>query len=159
MKQSYFFLIMGLLSSGWLSAQEAVVVSGGGGSGGGGSTTYSIGQVTYTEISGSTGSVIQGVQQPYEIFVLGRDDHKNISLNISAYPNPTVSYLTLQINAEIKGLRYQLFDLNGRLLRNEKITAIETSIPMQTYNDAVYILKVYSNQSELKTFKIIKSNP
>lgn len=159
MKQSYFFLIMGLLSSGWLSAQEAIVVSGGGGSGGGGSTTYSIGQVTYTEISGSTGSVIQGVQQPYEIFVLGRDDHKNISLNISAYPNPTVSYLTLQINAEIKGLVYQLFDLNGRLLRNEKITAIETSIPMQTYNDAVYILKVYSNQSELKTFKIIKSNP
>ena len=136
------------------------MASGGTGSGPGGSNTYSVGQVTYTEISGPGGSAIQGVQQPYEIFILGKDDHKNISLNISAYPNPTLAFLTLRIDSAIpEGLRYELFDLNGRILQAKGVAATETSIPMETYAAATYILKLYSNQFHLKTFKIIKYNP
>jgi len=160
MKLNYCFLLLGICTSGWISAQESVVVSGGSGSGGGGSTTYSIGQVAYTEIAGTAGAAIQGVQQPYEIFVLGNDDHVVISLNIIAYPNPAIAFLTLRIDAVgMNDLRYELFDLNGRFLHSEDIRAIETHISMETYAEATYILNVYASQFKLKTFKIIKTNP
>lgn len=159
MKKNYCFLLLGLLSTGWLSAQEAAVASGGSATGVGGNSTYSVGQVVYTEISGSGISVTQGVQQPYEISVLGKDDHKDITLSIVAYPNPTVSFLTLLIDVQDpSGLRYQLFDLNGRLLRSEDIKARETSISMEAYGEATYVLNVYSGQTKIKTFKIIKKN-
>lgn len=159
MKQNYFLLLLGVFSSGWLSAQESVVASGGSGSGVGGSNTYSVGQVNYTEISGPGGFAIQGVQQPYKILILGNDDHKHISLNISAYPNPAISILTLRIDVSMpRGFRYELFDLNGRILQAKGITETETSIPMESYESATYILKVYANQFQLKTFKIIKKN-
>lgn len=144
---------------GCISAQESAVASGGTGSGAGGSNTYSVGQVVYTEIGGSGGSAAQGVQQAYEILVLGKDDHKGITLNIAAYPNPTTSFLTLRIDAkDLSRLRYELFDLNGRLLRNHDITGMETFISMEPYVDAIYVLNVYAGQLKIKTFKIIKKN-
>jgi len=159
MKRDHYFLLLVMSTSGWISAQESVIASGGTGSGGGGSNTYSIGQVAYTEINGAGFSAIQGVQQPYEIYILSNDDHKDISLNIAAYPNPAISLLTLRIEtAEMNHLRYKLFDFHGRLLRSEDIRNIETAIPMGTYEAATYILNVYSGQSKLKTFKIIKKN-
>lgn len=143
-----------------LAAQQAVTSSGGEASGSGGSASYSTGQVSYTTITGTGGTATQGVQQPYEIFVLGNDDFKSISLNITAFPNPTISTLTLRIEfTSMPDLRYQLFDLNGRLLRDESVKDMETLISMETLEDAVYILKVYSGRFELKTFKIIKNKP
>lgn len=159
MKQTYYYLLLGMFSSGWLSAQEAAVAAGGSGSGSGGSVTYSVGQVNYTMISGKGGSAIQGVQQPYEIFVLGNDDHKHISLNVLAYPNPTVSSLTLRIDAaEMADLRYELYDINGKILHADTVRAVETLVPMERYPTATYILKVYSGIFQLKTFKILKNN-
>lgn len=157
MKQNYFLLLLCIFSSGWLSAQESAVTSGGSGSGAGGSNTYSVGQITYSKIDGIEGSAIQGVQQPYEIFLLGIEDHPTIKLEAMIYPNPTPKDIILKITtAQEQNFHYILFDLNGKLLRNENIREIETSISMETYADAIYLLKVYSNQFELKTFKIIK---
>lgn len=159
MKQTYFYLLLGMFSSGGLSAQESVAATGGSGSGTGGSNTYSVGQVVYTEISGKGGTAIQGVQQPYEIFVLGNDDHKNILLTMSAYPNPTISSLTLRVEfVAMADLRYELFDLHGKILHSGSVRAVETLIPMERYPTATYILRVYSGKFELKTFKILKNN-
>lgn len=160
MSKNHCLYILGIFISGCMWAQESVVSSGGSGSGIGGSNTFSVGQIVYTEIDGPGGSAIQGVQQPYEIFVLGKDDHKGISLNIAAYPNPATSFLTLRIEAAAaQGLRYEIFDLNGRLLRKEEIRSVETSIPMGNYEEATYILNIYSGSNKLKTFKIIKNKP
>lgn len=158
MNKNHCLYILGLLTSGCMAAQESVVTSGGSGLGTGGSSTFSVGQVVYTEIDGPGGSAIQGVQQPYEIFVLGKDDQKGISLNIAAYPNPATSFLTLRIEAATGyGFRYELFDLNGRILRNEEIRSIETTVPMGAYEVATYILNIYSGNAKIKTFKIIKN--
>ena len=37
----------------------------------GGSVSYSIGQAVYTEATGAGGTINQGIQQPYEIYVIG----------------------------------------------------------------------------------------
>ncbi len=48
-------------------AQEVIPASGGNATGSGGSVSYSAGQVFYLTHEGTTGSVNEGAQQPYEI--------------------------------------------------------------------------------------------
>ncbi len=63
-------LLLGLGLTG-LQAQTSVNATGGNASGSGGSASYSVGQVVYTTHTGTNGSVAQGVQQPFEISVVG----------------------------------------------------------------------------------------
>lgn len=158
MKRSCIFLVLAFFSSGWLVAQESVVVSGGSGSGIGGSSTYSVGQVVYTEIGGNSGFAIQGVQQPYEISVLSLEEHPNIRLEAIVYPNPAQNNIILKIvSSEQQNYKYELFDTRGRLLLQNLTTGIETSIPLESFPSSTYILMVRSGKSLLKSFKIIKN--
>ncbi len=151
-------LLLGLGLTG-LQAQESVNATGGNASGSGGSVSYSVGQVVYTTNTGTSGSVAQGVQQPYEISVVTAiEEAKGINLSVMAYPNPTTDYLTLSIDEfGISNLSYQLYDMNGKLLQNEQITGNQTSIVMSNLVPATYFVKVIQGNKEVKTFKIIKN--
>ena len=90
-------LLLGLGLTG-LQAQTSVNATGGNASGSGGSASYSVGQVVFTTNTGTSGSVVQGIQQPYEISVVtGIEQAKGINLELSVYPNPTTDYLTLEV--------------------------------------------------------------
>jgi hypothetical protein len=121
--------------------------------------SYSVGQIVYTTNTGTSGSVAQGVQQPFEISVVtGLEEAKGINLSVSAYPNPTTDYLTLSIGGfDISNLSYHLYDMNGKLLRNEKLTGNETQINMSNYVPSTYFVKVITGNQTIKTFKIIKN--
>ena len=140
-----------------LMAQTAIVASGGNATGSGGSSSYSVGQVVYTNAVGSNGSTNQGVQQPIEVFTLGNDDFPEITLAMSVYPNPTTILVNLNIqNYNSENINYQLFDLNGRSIQNNKILQKETQISLENLSNAIYFLTVSDNNKSLKTFKIIK---
>jgi Secretion system C-terminal sorting domain len=141
-----------------IQAQNAIPASGGNASGGGGMTSYSVGQVVYTTNTSITyGSVAQGVQQPFEISVITSiEQAEDITLVCSVYPNPASDFLTLKIeNYDNKSLSYKLFDANGKLLENKKVTGNEAIISMANLLPNLYFLKVIDNQKEIKTFKII----
>ena len=139
-------------------AQQATTATGGNASGSGGTVAYSVGQIVYTTHTGATGSVAQGVQQPYEIsIVLGIDNHST-NLGLSAYPNPTTNYLTLNVgNFELSTLNFQLYDISGKLIESRKIISSAEIIAMENLPSANYFLKVTNNNKEVKTFKIIKN--
>jgi hypothetical protein len=141
------------------SGQNAIPVSGGNATGSGGSASYSVGQVVYTTNVGTTGSVAQGVQQPYEIsIVIGLEEAKEINLLVSAYPNPTKEFLNLKVeNYNVENLSYQLFDIQGKLLESKKIESKETSIVTSNLVPATYFLRVIESNREIKTFKIVKN--
>ena len=138
-------------------AQQATTATGENASGSGGNVTYSVGQIVYTTNIGTTGSVAQGLQQPYEIsIVLGIDNH-SINLELTAYPNPTANYLTLNVgNAEVSTLNFQLYDISGKLIESRKIISSSVTIGIENLPSATYFLKVNNNINEVKTFKIIK---
>ena len=142
-----------------LQAQSTNPASGGNASGSGGSVSYTIGQIVYTKNNGTNGSVAQGVQQPYEISVVtGIEEALGISLEIMVYPNPATDFVKLKIeNYEVQNLRYQLYDINGSLLQDNKIVGNETNIVISNYVPAVYFLKVSDNNKVIKAFKIIKN--
>lgn len=139
-------------------AQQATVTSGGVASGTNGNTSYSVGQIVYSS-SGSTGTVSQGLQQPYEFFTLGTDNFPNISLQMVVYPNPTANSINLKIeNLTSTNLEYQLFDLAGRKIAGQKISQTETQISLETFPSSTYFIYVSDNSKTIKSFKIIKNN-
>jgi hypothetical protein len=145
-----------------LKAQSALAASGSNASGSGGTASYTIGQVAYTSTSSSSGDVSQGVQQAFEIFSLGVDNFPKISLSMSVYPNPTTDFVILKTGEyALEELAYQLFDLTGKQISNQKITTNETKIPMEGLAISTYLLKVIAKdkagQNIIKTFKINKN--
>ncbi|MEM7085511.1 MAG: T9SS type A sorting domain-containing protein [Bacteroidota bacterium] len=149
------FLFWGLAGA---HGQNNTLASGGEATGSGGTLSYSVGQVDYIQAEGSGGTASQGVQQPFEIFVLGVDEHPEIQLDITVFPNPTVSNVTLHIgNFTGNDLSYQLYDIHGRLLSGQSLRTNSTRIPMEDLASAVYLLQVIDTSSPIKTFKIIKN--
>jgi hypothetical protein len=152
-------LVSGLL---WMSiahAQESVNASGGEALGIGGTVSYSVGQTLFTTHTGSEGSVSFGVQQSYEVSVVtGIEEAEGISLNMVAYPNPTSDILTLSTgNYQSEHLFYRVFAINGKLLEINRLNDGKALINMGQYPPAIYLVKVYDNLQEIKTFKIIKN--
>jgi len=122
-------ILIGIVSA-LSQAQQTVIVSGGDISGLGGSLSYSIGQITYNEHVGNTGSSTQGMQQAFEISVVGvkspEFDHA-----LSVFPNPVKTQLILQVkDYDTADLTYQLIDVQGNLLMNEKVLAPRSEILM-----------------------------
>ena len=157
-KKGLLILMLGLiLSSSY--AQEAVPTTGGEASGTGGTVSYTIGQPLYKTISSAGNSEAQGVQQPYEIsIVAGMPELEGISLRCQVYPNPSTSYLLLEVeNYDLNDLHYQLFDLSGKLLKSKKIEATTSTINMMDYVPSAYVLHVLSENISIQTFKIIKN--
>lgn len=159
-KNFLFVLFLSLCGIVSLNAQvlhSGILSAGGNATGTGGSASYSVGQLVYTTATGTTGSVAQGVQQPYEINVVsGIDDIYGIEL-FSAYPNPASTHLILKIeNNELASFTYQLYNTAGSMMKNGKITAQETIISMASLLSATYYLRIYTGNKEVKVFKIIK---
>jgi hypothetical protein len=139
-------------------AQQANPATGGDATGSGGSVAYSVGQIVYTTHTGTTGSVAQGVQQPYEISVVLGIENSLIDLDVSAYPNPTTQNLTLSIGNDIsKTLHFQLCDLSGKIIERRKISNRTETIHMENLATGPYFLKVSNANNEVKIFKIIKN--
>ena len=151
-----FLLGLGLTG---LYAQEAIPASGGDSTGSGGSVSYSYGQVVYFTNTGTNGSVIEGVQQPYEIsIVTGIQQARDITLFCTVYPNPANDLLTLEVEiADNENLFYQLYEIKGKLLVSKRLIDNKTTISMANLAPAAYFLKITDNQKVVKTFKIIKT--
>ena len=139
--------------------QSAISATGGTATGTGGTVTYTVGQVTYNTITGTSGSVAQGVQQPWEIStVTAIEKTEGITLQMSVYPNPTGGVLKLTIrDIDDKNLSYRLFDMNGLLLQDKKIYSQETEISLQDYSSTMYFLRIADNKQDIKVFKIVKN--
>lgn len=153
LKASILFLIF----NGAIHAQEAILSVGHDAGSTSGTVSYSIGQVVYTTHSGTTGSVAQGVQQPFEIMTVVGIEVKEIQLEMSAYPNPTTHFLTLKIeNYPQKNLNFQLTDINGKIISSDRITGEYTQISMSEFPAASYFLLVKNDDQLVKNFKIIK---
>jgi hypothetical protein len=159
MKVAILFISFFLVNFGEvIQAQNAIPATGGNGSGSGGSISYTVGQVVYNAISGSNGSVIQGIQQPYEISVVTGIENKEINLGFLVYPNPATEFLVLKVDGfENMNLSCWLYDIGGTLVLNKKVTTGETQINVQSLSAGTYFLKVTSGSKELKVFKVIKN--
>jgi len=160
MKYIFLFFIAILLLISCLNntyAQQSILSAGGEATDITGSVSYSIGQVAYITMTGTGGTVTEGVQQPYEILFNGIYDEPGISLECLIYPNPATVSVRLKIdNHEIQNLSYCLYSMNGLVVKEEAIKNKETIIPMDDMISGTYLLTVSEYNQTVTFFKIIK---
>lgn len=141
-----------------LIAQNASPASTGNASGLGGTANYTVGQMVSVTNIGLTGSVAQGIQQPFEIIVVAGQNETSINLTCTAYPNPSNDYLLLKIDSQQQNhIIATIYDLNGKALIVKAITELETKFTLTRLKSGVYFLKINDNKKEIKSFKIIKN--
>jgi len=141
-----------------LQAQQTISASGGDATGSGGSVSYSVGQVFYHTHQATAGSVAEGVQQPFEIFVITSvDDLITDKIHLKAFPNPVITQLTLWIEeGHFSNLSYRLLDAHGQLIRSERVSGSETTVQMDFLPSGTYFLQVFDRDRMAGSFKIIK---
>ena len=89
-KTKFCFVLFLGISLATTEAQVAVTSTGGNGTNSTGFASYTVGQLLYNTNAGSSGSMAQGVQQPYEISqVLALEEIQELNIKLYAYPNPT----------------------------------------------------------------------
>lgn len=156
--KNIFTLLLAVSFSQQVFAQESVNAGGGEIKGSGGTVSFSAGQVVFTTATGSSGTVAQGVQQPYTISLITENTAINDRIKFTVYPNPTTDKLILQQDAgKIENLSYQIFDVNGILMEKGTIAGISSSIIMEPYVAGMYFLKVMKGKEEFVMYKIIKN--
>lgn len=138
--------------------QQASVAAGGDATGSGGSVSYTVGQVSYLSLSGSNGSLNEGVQQPYEFFT-GISENTGIQLSMTVYPNPTNAQVYLIIeDVSLDQLQYRMYDAAGKLVIQSAIVSTQTELSTQSLAPGTYYLSVEDQKEVLQNFTIIKNN-
>lgn len=147
-------ILIALLFTSLIVAQETPVSSANESTGNNGSVSYSVGLLTVKTLESSEGSVSQGPQVPIEVLVLSINNPAFNDVTLRVFPNPTANFVTLQ-SGKHTNLSYQLFDLNGKLIKKQATISSE-KIALNNLKSGTYLFKVLQGTKEIKTFKIIK---
>lgn len=162
MKNNYHilsFLFLFCFGISGIDAQEAIVTAGCNSNSENGSVSFTVGQVCYSLLHGTTCTAAEGVHQPFEISSptgIGKDN--DIRLLYHIYPNPTSKILHLNVNeTPSEKLGYQVYNIEGKLLMYKDIHQVITPIDFTHLPSTVYILKVIDKKKKtINSFKIIK---
>jgi len=152
----YLLILLIALCATFLQAQEVVTTAGGYGETTSGSLSWTIGEPVIETITDGINTLTQGFQQS-KLTVTAINDLKFPGIELSVYPNPTNSFLFIEVKTDKqRDLQLSLFDLNGRLILQKKMTENKQTIKMQNYKPATYILKVTEGNKEIRTYQIVK---
>ena len=159
-----FLLLYSITAEAQFPSIERYVVSSAGGTytnGGNLEVDYTIGETAVLTLSNTNNFLTQGFQQPYEegVFI---NDLENV-MNISYYPNPVTSRLTLSIyNTGGREFNVEMFDILGQIVLKQKGIACYEGAAGYTFNmkeltTGNYFLRISSGGDFVKNIKIIKT--
>lgn len=138
-----------------VNAQEVVSTQGATYSNVSGSLDFTIGEVLInTETNGSY-NITQGFHQTNWNF-LGLEDHVP-EYEAIIYPNPILDVLNIKTNS-FMGVAYSIYDAQGKLVTQNKLSADFTSIQVKHLAPGSYSVILNNESQKLKTFKLIKSH-
>ena len=151
-------LLLSIILSFSLYAQNSVNSAGAEATGQGGSLSYSVGQVFQSSSNSSASSVSAGVQQAYEVSVVTKVSETKFNIEASVYPNPTTDFLILSLSDIEENYTYQLTDINGKQLNTGLINNTKTKLDFSSYVSGTYFINIARHaNSNIKTFQVIKN--
>ena len=71
------------------------------------------------------------------------------------FPNPTAQLLNVKVQ-QINNESYQIFDINGKLVLEGKLSNTNTVIDMAGLAEGTFILSIVRANQPVKSFQIIK---
>ncbi len=156
----FLWLIFFLTSS--LYAQKGIVSSGGDNVSPAGSVSFSVGQIVFAPVSGETGHVYPGIQQPYPLDIVGIPElHRDYFLSL--FPNPANNFLFLRVSTDEEIMQEQdftarVFDVKGNLLITQRLWHVDNTISIRDLPEAVYFIQVWHANTFIQSISFSKSN-
>ncbi len=97
-----------------------------------------------------------GCADTSDCFVMANLEVDNLEkLSLKVFPNPTNGNVNIESSVEI--IRYQIFDLNGKLLKDQEMNAKELTIDLSRVECGVYVLKCLTNSNYESTYRLMKT--
>ncbi len=154
-KTSILIIILFLIPLLALS-QESINAAGASAKTAEGSISFSLGQIGYNSAYSESGSINMGVQQAYQVTTVSVDDEW--ATDISLFPNPAIDRIYINTDpASAPGMRYQLFDMQGNLLKSGRLEDAVTPVSLGSLAAATYFIRITDTNRKSKTFQIIKN--
>lgn len=158
--KKYNFLLLGLLLSLACSAQsiKSYVITSAGAAmmGSEGAMYLSIGEPMSTEIKGGEVMISQGFLNVTIAGSVDTDDLELLNEPVLAYPNPTMAEVTIELPEWSGDYSYELYDMQGQLMKRENINDSKESIDLTSLNGGTYFMRVIKDQASSRTLQIIK---
>lgn len=151
------FLILGIFTS-KPYAQETTLSTGADYSNSNGSISFSIGQTTFNSNENTSGLESQGIQQPFEIYLITNSIKDQSIYDISLYPNPTTDQIFLETkSSQDQIIQIQLYNMEGKLILNNEINDEKAKIDFSNYTSGQYLIKIKNSNNKTQSFNIIKN--
>lgn len=149
-------LFMTLTSQAQSITRGSLTSAGGLFSAGGNTLTWTLAETVVGTFDGGTnGSLSNGQQQVVISEQVSVKSLKEELLNIQIYPNPTTSFVTIEL-AETMDLQLQLLNTEGKLLQQQKLSTNSTQIDFSQVPSGIYWLNIHDQKESIKTYQIIK---
>jgi hypothetical protein len=156
-------LLAALLLTGLsLRAQATFATTGGDAESNTCSVSYTVGQMAvktaYERVTNGervSANVREGVQQTYTVEELKIEGAEPFSFEVKVYPNPTTDNVTVRLERSVADMRYELYDVDGRLLQKESIRTAEQAIELREYPTGSYVLRIVGSNLQ-NSYKIVK---
>lgn len=148
-------IFLSLLMAISVSAQEVVSTQGDSYSQASANIDFTIGEVIIDTGTDGINDLTQGFHQSSWVFV-GIEDFYD-SYEVSIFPNPTSDVLNIN-TSEFTNVTYAMYDVLGKLVMQNKLSAEQTPIPVSNLAPGSYSIILLNEAQKLKTFKLVKTN-
>jgi hypothetical protein len=146
-------VLLSLITTIYVSAQEVVSTQGDSYSNANGSIDFTIGEVVINTGTDGTNDITQGFHQTNWNFLGVEDFAPNYEAII--FPNPTEDVLNIKTSM-FENVTYTLYDAQGKLVLQDILSAEQTPIQVSQLATGAYSLTLNNDTQNLKTFKLIK---
>jgi hypothetical protein len=154
MRQLYLLVFMaGFCVTTTQAQQQVVATSGNAVQNSSGSISWTLGEPVVATLTTSNDVLNQGFQQ--SALSVMTEIHNNPVIKVSVWPNPTTEWVKISLENP-ENIRYQLYDLQGKLLASENVIDKITEIDFSSFAAGTYLIKLIQAEKELETISIIK---
>lgn len=115
--------------------------------------SWTIGEPVIKTISDGINTLTQGMHQS-KLIVTTINELQGLGYGIIAYPNPATDFVIVKSEKMI-GIM-QLYDINGKMLRQEIFNTNEIELDLSFLPSSTYFIQIVDKKKIIKTFKIIK---
>ncbi len=135
-------------------AQEVITTAGDHHIASTGSLSWTLGEAIIETYSTGLNSLTQGFNQS-QLSATATYELPSLNFNLNAFPNPTSNFIIIETD-RVKEMEYQVYNQQGKLIIQSKLTGLQTKIDFQEFVPSIYIIKIFEKKIPLKQFKIVK---
>jgi hypothetical protein len=118
--------------------------------------SWSIGEPISETFAQSNKIVTQGFQQS-KLIITSIKTVSGFNYSVGVFPNPTVDVINLKIDkGDFSKIKCVIYNLNGDLVINQSFNSTGLQVNLEKFPSATYIMRIFENNNEIQTFKIVK---